>query len=181
MSQDIRVTSTTGLMTRVLGEILRRHLDIPWGGRHGLVDTFKPEHWTFRQASKWNEGKYLHGPEYTNILYQGFGGSSAWNKAIGQLKMRAVLTEYQGHYLPAPDNIYWDIQIWVLMPDGEISAGRFRYWLVDESIEPSSRKILDPTTRPDFWRKWDREMTLPSDGYTPEQRRRLHEQGYWGF
>ncbi len=179
MDKEIRVSSTTGLMTRVLGEILRHRLDIPWGP-HGLIGTFKPEHWTFKQQAKWGKEKYLpYVPQYYHTLYLGNGGANPWNRANGQLKMRVALTEIKASYLPAPYHIHWDIQVWVLMPDGRTFWGRFLYWLGIEDLESSQDKIVDPCTRPDFWKNWD--LDLDKGSYTPEEQQRLHELGYWNF
>jgi hypothetical protein len=125
-SKKIRVPETTVEMILMLATILRDHIKIQ------LVGT---ECWTFEHTADWeirlkeNEEGYpfYGGPEHKMNVYLGTGKCWAFNykDVAGPVKKLDIRVRLEYSKWVPMDMSYWDIQIWIKLPDNSVVAHHY--------------------------------------------------------
>ena len=152
-SKKVRVPRTTAQLVVGLARILREQM--------GLVIT-KHEHWELERVADWTTGEDeitgCHSWEHDCHLAVGDAEIRQTDGATlskGKLRIRARIQKNDWVELGYPDNFYWWIDIWVLMPDGTIMKGRYDFWNDSHAIYLNEdTEIPDrPPSKIDFWQK----------------------------
>lgn len=168
-NKKIRVPRTTAQLVVGLSRILREQMEL-------TIVTH--EHWEFERVADWTSGKdhivEVH-PAWEHDCHLVVGDAEIRlndGKATSKckIKIRARIQRNEWLELGYPDHFYWNVQIWVLMPSGEIVRGNYNLWNDGgDIIENQDEMPLRPPSKVAFWRAW----TDKSDDEIKAEMRRI--------
>lgn len=172
VSKKIRVPETTVEMVLMLATVLRDYINIQLSGT---------ESWTFEHTADWevhpkeNEEGYpfYGGPEHEMNVYLGTGNCWAfgYKDTAGPVKKLDIRVRLEYSKWVPLDMSYWDIQIWIKLPDNSVVAHHYECHVdfgngnyghdtreISAATERSTKMDPNPPRKIAFWKQGEKQV-----------------------